>query len=296
MNITKSLLGFILLFSITSEANAVKRVIFPSTPMMTEFFLDSTTYEPPQQFTGIYVGGQVSLIKGNFIHESLVTINDSFTGSSLFLENPQINNKLIPSGNIHLGMGKTLNKIYFGGEVFANYAFALHQGEIYSQTTYTCYPCIHDPDPTPNEPTIITLSLTNKINVESPNIEYGIDFRPGYLIYPDLLLYGRLGLSHAKFTVDTLTYYTSPFILFGVTSELIYHTSRWGRRLGVGLEKKLNSRLSGYVDYVYVSYPNIQRSQQIPTIYGSHFTSNYTSTKISPANQIFSLGLNIKLF
>jgi opacity protein-like surface antigen len=274
MNIKKLSLSSILLLSINSVLGA---------PVTTTMPIHTN---PEFTFTGIYLGIQSSITKGDFTHYSKITADLPGTNNWLSLENRHIDNKVTPLINLHLGIGQAFQTLYLGGEIFVNNSRAIHNGETHF-TEYTV--STSSPD----------TYIDSTTKVESSDFEYGVDLRPGYLINSDLLLYGRVGVIRTKFSVETLTHYARYNTTTNVDSgygEQFYHRNLNGWRIGAGIEKKITQAFSWYLDYTYVSYHNINNTQKVPVVGGDATDSITTATKICPSNSIFSIGLNIEIF
>jgi len=90
----------------------------------------------------------------------------------------------------------------------------------------------------------------------SNRVTYKVDFlaavtgRLGYVVQPDMLAYLRAGGSMAR------TSYTDadPAPLFGIPYTGSVKATRYGWLIGAGLERKIDSNLSAYVEYDYMNF------------------------------------------
>lgn len=161
-------------------------------------------------------------------------------------------------GSFYLGYGQTCSCFFAGVEGFIN--FPKHQvnkkrysdfNEVYeSQIEYVNF---HE-------------NLDYRQRASSRSIEYGIDFKPGVLLGPCTLLYGRVGAAFNRFNFksksiagysdESIGHNLSPI---SVEETLCAHRykQKTGLRLGVGFEQLVWGNFGITLDYIYTYYGNI---------------------------------------
>jgi opacity protein-like surface antigen len=83
--------------------------------------------------------------------------------------------------------------------------------------------------------------------------ELGLDIRPGILMSPSTMLYGRIGTAVNRIYITKTTKFS------GQSAEVINQRKKNtpGLRLGGGMEHVVGSNLSLRVDYVFTKYPKV---------------------------------------
>lgn len=85
--------------------------------------------------------------------------------------------------------------------------------------------------------------------------EYGLDFKPGFLIC-DALFYGRIGLGVNRLKIQNYINYTSDLFVVPLIANLYssVHRDRAALRLGLGLEHNIFANLNLRCDYIFTFY------------------------------------------
>lgn len=198
-----------------------------------------------QAYQGSYLGGVVggSILSCNQhgqIVSEVPSLNSLFQSITMPLQ--LYHNQF--QGMLFLGYGASRKWAYLGGEIII--AAATHKKLDFVEQAYS------------DDTTSDTLYSTSFDTALEPSTwQYGFDLRPGVLLMPRTLIYGRVGVSaaeieassSARFTGDTGTDITW-------TSPNLVSVSHWkpAFRLGIGAEQALNSKLHLRADYVFTNY------------------------------------------
>lgn len=127
-------------------------------------------------------------------------------------------------GGVFGGYGAIVSQnIYLGGEVFANYTNAEAQTKVNVSDVSLNY------------------SLRNKYS-------YGISFIPGFMITPQTMAYGRIGVVRTRFE-DTFNI-SAGSAGFSQSAK----TTVTGGQLGAGIQTDLTQNLALRGEYVYTAY------------------------------------------
>lgn len=160
---------------------------------------------------GAYVGGALGLSSNTF------KLNDAASQTTNFQKDE------LTIGGL-AGYGSTFNDIlYLGGEAFLNGG---------SATTST--------------KTIDNGSQTAKL---TSTYNYGIDFVPGIKVTPSTMIYGKVGLSEARFK---LTENLAPGFTSGVAGTS--SENRLGGRLGLGAQTDVSTNFAVRGEFVHTAY------------------------------------------
>jgi opacity protein-like surface antigen len=140
---------------------------------------------------------------------------------------------------------------------------------------------------------IVATSIA-QANVKLNPVEFGVDLRPGWLVSPDTLLYGRVGvainrvrLQSASLGVLSIPGYP---IIAGTLLAPSSSKNIAGLRLGMGVEKHISPHLSLRADYIFTYYGKIHADQSfsIPSL-PLAFTNN---ADVKLMNHSVMLGLS----
>jgi opacity protein-like surface antigen len=180
-------------------------------------------------------------------------------------------------GTLDVGFGHFFgdSKYYWGVEIFGNWAnrkVKLHNFAYHDQPN----------DDQDNE--AIVTSTAAKLQ----NAEYGADFKPGYQIDTNTLLYARLGVAFNRITNDT----TNDFIFVNTrtTPNLRFPSSlntynkqetTSALRLGLGVEHLITNKVAVTADYVYTYYGRSRTYGKGPTISDGEDFNNVESTLLN---------------
>lgn len=170
---------------------------------------------------GFYIGAGVGY-DAYGVRQTLTAADDS--GGPIGI-NPKISVKGW-NGSLFGGYGQYFDRIYFGGEIFANFSNAT-----------TTYGFMDD-----------TATYSTKINVRE---SYGASLLPGIRLNSTSLLYGRIGYVRTAFKIQEIG--TSP------AGNLSVPTNKWGNgvQYGIGLETAIHPCVSLRGEYTFTSYSSI---------------------------------------
>lgn len=153
------------------------------------------------------------------------------------------------AASLFAGYGYSLCSFYLGGEIFVKQT---HTGT--TQTDIAVFSQII-PGSTAN------LNVLSSVNTKTKNTEYGLDFRPGYLLTDCSLLYARFGAAYNKITLtESLNFIAdSPgnFSTVALPSSESKSKEVLAYRVGAGLEQKISCNLSVRFDYIFTRYGKI---------------------------------------
>lgn len=190
------------------------------------------------------------------------------------------------AGNLYAGYGHAWQPLYLGVEAFIklanykmNYAASTTATKTAGGGSYT-----------------LTDNLATASEVKLNPLEFGIDLRPGVLVTPNTLLFGRLGVAFNKLTLNSTTTtsgeYTNGAGFTKNFSGAITNTASKsvpGLRLGLGLEQHLNEHLALRLDYVYTYYGKISTNNSTaPLIDDGSGTGTVTGTVTDHTSAIVS--------
>lgn len=194
------------------------------------------------------------------------------------------------AGNIFAGYGSTWDCFYLGAEAYYKGAKSkTRHTESFSNTL--------------NVPSITTVggtfSGTSTTHAKLRNGEFGLDLRPGYLITPSTLFYGKVGVAFNRVSIRTTSTFSASGINFpsGASTSQSAHAKKnaGGLRLGAGLEKQFCSNWSIKADYTYTRFQRVSQANSgtsrftSPIGAGTASVSRATSARLS--NHTTMLGL-----
>lgn len=209
-------------------------------------------------YAGLKVGGERAIANGhtsNFL--GLIDIFDNTTTISNRGETDGHNDIVI--GNFYAGYGFTCYGVFLGLEGFVN--FPRH--EIRKNNVLESTLDFADE----SESVHIHQILDHCFKVTSRCVEYGVDFKPGFLITPCTLLYGRVGAAFNSFAIcsrSELLYEDDSKGLVEPPSVSVMERflsnkqhSMTGLRLGVGAELQVYENFGITLDYVFTEYGSV---------------------------------------
>jgi len=216
----------------------------------------STAFAAKSDFTGYYVGARAGemITQTKIENNSSAMFENTYDSENVLAANSSnnvSNNSL--AGDLFFGYGKFVNnsRFYLGGEGFIQ--VAQPEGTLNASSFHA-----QPGDDSDYE----TLSTSTETSLE--RVGFGVDFRPGYLLDNQTLVYGRLGLAFNRETVNAKNSFVFHDIDDDTTTTNTLNASRTddtvGYRLGLGVERKVNSRLSMTVDYIYTNYKRVNVS------------------------------------
>ncbi len=194
-------------------------------------------------FEGFYVGGELggAITEGKESGESLGIYD--FRGYVPIDFTQKLADGSL-QGNLYAGYGAQFYSLYLGGEIFAQF----NSCELKARTSGGF---------TDGFPENNTNHSSSHLKVSS--VQYGFDFRPGWIMTPFTLLYGRIGVGRAQLSSKTDD---SFFVIEGadvgtLPLELSAHRTRATLRLGGGVEYHLTPHLTMRADYTFTDYGSI---------------------------------------
>lgn len=257
-----------------------------------------TMGEQLNYFDGIYFGGELGGNVFNANNNLSVTpifdgpliiflTLDTFGESSLtysFTDNNVI-------GALYAGYGHTWNHWYLGAEIFGN--FSKYRSKNFALSNIAG----EQITPLGGIVTENNNSFTTELKV-SP-IQFGIDLRPGFLISPQLLVYGKVGVAHSQVTLTNNMGTNGSFIItvpvaasFPIANENFITQKKdvAALRLGFGSEYSIDSHWSLRMNYTYVYYRDIQLSGSFTSTFLLEplFFTSLTSQMNQTVNNIHS--------
>ncbi len=288
----KILGGFLTIILLSSNQIFARDPIYTRNPEI----LSSNQVIPKQSvatrsFNGCYSG---LALGGSFktgFGQSSITFVDTFTnGDSDEYDESQMFDltRTTLYGGAFLGYGCVASNLYYLG-FEASYNFSS-----YKKTTpiLSTDEAIVSAGSTPIE-TNISASIQTNLNT----VEFAIDFRPGVLLTTDTMLYGRVGITHNKFSIASRISYsfTNPDLdEDGALVVTQIHKKRmFPFRFGIGLERRFANYYSLRVDYVYTPYNQVLLAGNLASVIpGTSATTyqNLSNAKIS--SNTLSLGLS----
>ena len=190
-------------------------------------------------------------------------------------------------GAIHGGYSYTWEELYLGGEAFIK--GSRNKASISDTTTFS--------QNIAGNPT--TLGITSNTRTTLKNVEFGIDFRPGYLVTPHSLLYARIGAAFNKLSLTSNLTFNAQNPAFGQVSFPLPQgnsKTKTALRLGAGLEQQICEYWSLRADYTYTYYGRIAATDSVsgrvlsPIGPVSALLTNTAKAKVS--NHTLMLGLS----
>lgn len=133
---------------------------------------------------------------------------------------------------------------------------------------------------------LASISFNNTIETKLRSLEFGLDLRPGYLLFPDTLLFARIGVAYNKlfFNANILESHVNISDNSGGFSVALTNKTKKcaALRLGLGLERQLYNGWSIRADYIYTYYGRMRTTSNTRTtgvVLGNAFTANASDTK-----------------
>lgn len=149
------------------------------------------------------------------------------------------------SGALFAGFGYHYCIFYAGVEVFGQYSRLHSSFNLQNNNEF------------PAEAGSEGISVNNHVRIGP--WQYGIDLRPGILLTPTTLLYGRVGVTGT--TLKSHTDIENSFVLAGVGSpvSISNSTHKHGHylRLGLGIEKLICSHFGLRLEYIFTDYRSL---------------------------------------
>lgn len=166
-------------------------------------------------------------------------------------------------GALYGGYGFSCDYMYLGGEL--SIKFSGHN------TATTSHPVVASDMPVDTTAGAVTSgvdTIDDTTTLTFRKVEYTLDARPGVLLSPCTLFYGRIGVAFNRATLNSNINATinETFIsgggalLFGATNSFSIAQSaskKVGIRFGLGIEQSIKECISLRLDYVYTRYRKI---------------------------------------
>ncbi len=236
-------------------------------------------------FEGLYLGagGGISATKGRQ-QGDVTSFVITGSGNNIF-SSPDLSTDILGgcgAGVFYAGYGRHCGIFYGGIEGFVHYANSHTKATRENLNTLT------------DEPG--SFNTVDRSDIKIGPWGGGIDGRPGLLLSPGTLLYGRVGFNYTqvKLNSEILNFgfrmSNAPWSIPIADSK---RTNRCYLRLGGGLEQLLSNRLALRFDYVYTDYGSISfagnTTATLPASTVSVFLSE--SKKVNLRNHELVLGL-----
>lgn len=216
--------------------------------------LTSYAHAQADPFCGFYVGGSLggTTTSANLGQSTTAGI---LTGGGMTLDLDQLlrldgpeslktDNTL--KGALFAGYGQNWNRWYLGAEIFIDLAR-------YKNHTSVALNGIID-----SFEDDAGFTLQTRTQAKLSDFQGGIDLRPGYLLTPQSMLYGRVGVAFSHLKLNTHSSLTGFDIVDEETWSLNAATdeskNRGALRLGAGLEQNICPCLNLRFDYIYAYY------------------------------------------
>lgn len=183
-----------------------------------------------------------------------------------------------PIGQLQFGAGFNTEAFYLGAEL---------SGQLFDGDFDTVSTSFNDSVP--------SVQTTHTSQLQLNNFEIALDFKPGFYLYENTLIYGRIGIAANELelseNVQTFQELTNEEInIQSQNTEDVYPL-----RLGVGVERRFNDDWSILIDYIYTRYGDIStqahNNDVIPPLV--IVESSTKATDIS--RQVVMLGFNYYL-
>ena len=220
-------------------------------------FLQPDYYISPAAFNGFS-----ATISGGMLQDrAAMNINTAANFSVATSNNETIKDTESPRvardtgiGAISVGYGHLIGNtsLYLGGDIYASL------GNQDLLANYNAHDNIVQFNNVPGD----AKKILGTVRVHLNSVEWGGDIRPGILLGPRTLLYGRVGFARNKIELGANKKFefiddATPDILY--VSSLSEGSSKavTGLRLGAGLEEYIGQHLSMNFDYIYTDFGNV---------------------------------------
>jgi opacity protein-like surface antigen len=190
------------------------------------------------------------------------------------------------TGAIFAGVGHTWDKFYLSGEMVlsnANYKTSSSSVSGIERTV-------------DNYATISGLETVTSTASVSPT-QFGVFLRPGVLLTPTSLLYGRVGTSVVNVNYNTKTAalkslsQSGTTLAFPITMQANKRVTRAAFQIGTGFEQAINERLTVRLDYLYAYYGTIKMYSSQTASIDPFVLSARGTQSVSLNDQSIMLGL-----
>lgn len=246
---------------------------------------------PALPFNGYYVGGGLGT---SFAHadETVASTIDLSFDSMTFNSTSPFNLRTGMSqaaliGSLFGGYGHTWNKIYLGGELAvsnSDYKMTNSSSSGISRTVQS----------------LVTISGGEKVATQasiSPT-QVSLSLRPGVLLTPSSLLYGRLGVTFASVDLYHQTVTTKVFsqpeitLIVPMSLQANKKIRRAVFQVGTGLEQAINEQWTIRLDYLYTNYGNINVATSSSLNADPFLITGSESTSVRINDQSLMMGIS----
>lgn len=206
------------------------------------------------------------------MNSSIVLANEDGSDNTLAFNQDIKVNQMQGGGSVYLGYGQVIHSshLYLGGEIFADFF----------PRSVTANDSAFHVDPFHADSQTFNARTTAKLH----SGEVGIDLRPGFLLGPNVIAYGRVGVAFNQLTSSSNVNfsYSNMAENIVVTSSLSGDSTKnvTGLRLGLGLETYICKNISLTADYIYTSYGKVSANHRAD------------ATAFMPSTEIVIGGLN----
>ncbi len=252
-------------------------------------------YENDYAFDGFYVGasvgGTTTSVNQTKIVNSLAFGPGGDLDSILFQHQDgpialKTNNSF--KGALYAGYGQCWDYWYLGAEIFADVAQYKNLDAVELDDALTI-----DVDPT------LFGIIQSDTHTKLRNYQFGVDLRPGILLTPASMLYGRVGVAFSNLHLNTNAIFAanSPPSAAGESWDLLLPLSVEkdvaALRLGGGLEQHVCPRFNVRLDYIFTYYGKAGIAGEIDqTLASGDLFALGTDTSVKVYNNTLMLGLS----
>ncbi len=142
----------------------------------------------------------------------------------------------------------------------------------------------------------IYLQATTKISSALSDIQFGMDFRPGFLMTSSSLLYARIGTAFSNMSLTANHFNTisagggGSMQSFPLSISQSTNKETLALRLGGGFEQSISANVSLRADYIWTDYGSLS-TQGFNSSQGGTFTISNQS-QVKTTNNTVTLGMN----
>ena len=232
-------------------------------------------------FHGLYVGGSGGgsflTATSNVSSSTMIDFPNTLFGTREYTSGPfnsvtsLKNNSGI--GALFVGYGLDFKRLYIGAEGFVNYSNYQMTG--FGNTGSTRF--------FSNFNQSYILNDHWESTIKASPFQFGLDLRPGFLLKPEMLFYGRVGFASVKLTQSGKSEGAAVYSFGGFSNSYPFAlnpsntSNKIALRLGTGFEYYFLPKWSARMDYIYVNYGTVNSNGRINTpAIGRGFEGNGT--------------------
>lgn len=251
-------------------------------------------YQSDSGFDGFYMGASIGGTTTSVNQDMTVTVGINSLGGVLNSDNIgfqtgplslKTNNSF--KGALYTGFGKCWDAWYLAAEIFVDLAQYRNLDAIEGDSFETAL----------GGATILVTEEQADTHTKLSPFQFGVDLRPGVLLTPTSMLYGRIGFAYVDLNLNTNAVFAGNLPVAPDVWALILPLSVKrdvaALRLGGGLEQHICPRLNVRLDYTYTYYGRESISGAVDETFaasGNIFTLN-TDTSVKVYNNTLMLGL-----